>query len=61
MYVVGNDTESMRTQKGQGMVEYALIIAFVVALSVVLFVMRPELAQGIGAIADRASNLLDTF
>lgn len=61
MCVDENDVEPLESQKGQGMVEYALVIAFVVALSVVLFVTRPELAQGIGAIADRASNLLETF
>ena len=60
-YVVGNDTGSMGAQKGQGMVEYAIIIAFVVAISVVLIGVRPELAQGIGAIAERAASFLGSF
>lgn len=61
MCVIVNVPESLTGQKGQGMVEYALIIAFVVAVSVALFVTRPELAQGIGAIMDRAANLLESL
>ena len=45
-------------QKAQGMVEYALVIAFVVALGIVLLAVRPELSETIGNVLDNAVEAL---
>ena len=45
-------------EKGQGLVEYALILAFVVALSMVLLAVRPELRESIAAVFGRMAELL---
>ena len=45
-------------QKAQGMVEYALVIAFVVALGIVLLAVRPELSETIGNVLDNAVEVL---
>ena len=45
-------------QEGQGLVEYALVLAFIVVLSMVLLTVRPELRDSITAVFDRMAELL---
>ena len=47
-----------RGQKAQGMVEYALIIGFVVAIGVVLLMVRPEMREAIGEVFTNAAEAL---
>ncbi len=61
MHVVWKDFARVSRQSGQGMVEYALILGFVVVISTVLFITRPELAEGIEGITERVTNLIDSI
>ena len=47
-------------QKAQGMVEYALILAFVIVISVALAISRPELAKEISGVMDHAASLFSS-
>lgn len=46
------------SEKGQGMVEYALIIAFVAAIAI--FVLNGRLGSVIGGAFDKASSAVDS-
>lgn len=46
------------SEKGQGMVEYALIIAFVAAIAI--FVLNGKLGSVIGGAFDQASNAVSS-
>ncbi len=48
------------SQKGQGFVEYALVIAFVVAIAVLLTVVRPDLMDAVRASFDRPTAVIDS-
>ena len=47
-----------KSEKGQGMVEYALIIAFVAAIAI--FVLNGQLKGVIGGAFDKASQAVDS-
>ena len=51
-------TEKTRGQEGQGLVEYALVLAFIIILGVVLLTVRPELRDSITAVFERMAGLL---
>lgn len=55
------DLTTGNTQKGQGMVEYALIIAFVVVVSVALALSRPEIAREIMGVMSYAASIFEGF
>ncbi len=61
MHVIEYSLDVIGRQKGQGMVEYALVIAFVVAIAVVLFTTRPELSHSISGVMENASSTLKDF
>ena len=48
-------------QKAQGMVEYALIIAFVVGIGVTLLTVRPEMKEAVGNVYDHAAEVMRSF
>lgn len=47
-----------KSEKGQGMVEYALIIAFVAAIAI--FVLNGKLGTAIGGAFDKASSAVNS-
>ena len=48
-------------QKGQGMVEYALIVALAVGILIVISVTNPQLQQSIVDVFARAADKVDTL
>lgn len=48
-------------QKAQGMVEYALIVAFAVGILIVISVTNPQLQQSIVDVFARAAEKVDTL
>lgn len=48
-------------QKAQGMVEYALIVAFAVGILIVISVTNPQLQQSIADVFARAAEKVDAF
>ena len=47
-------------QKAQGMVEYALIIAFVVALGMILLTVRPEMKDALGEVFNGTAEVVSS-
>lgn len=47
-------------QKAQGLVEYALILAFVVSVFILISVTNPQLKQSIAGAFDHAATAVDT-
>ncbi len=59
MYIKGLVQKIKSSEKGQGMVEYALIIAFVAAIAI--FVLSNEgLGGAIGSAFENASTMIDS-
>jgi len=48
-------------QKAQGMVEYALIVAFAVSVIIIISVTNPQLQQSIADVFARAAEKVDAF
>ncbi len=49
-----------RRQRGQSLVEYALLLAFVVGLCAVLLLVRPDFREAIGGIYESAATMMGT-
>ncbi len=47
-------------QRGQSLVEYALLLAFVVGLCAVLLLVRPDFREAIGGIYESAATMMGT-
>ena len=52
--------EELHDQKAQGFVEYALVIGFVVALGVFLFVTHPDLMVATSSVFSSAADALSS-
>ena len=62
MYGIWDDlTAGISRQKGQGLVEYALLLAFLVTLGAILLMVRPELRESITNTFTSMAEILDSF
>lgn len=46
-------------QRGQSLVEYALLLAFVVVFCAVLLLVRPDFREAVGGIYESAASMMD--